>query len=262
MEVSWKRLDETGIEQVWKVGELATEAGLTVRALHHYDRIGLVCPARRNNAGHRLYTEADVERLYQVLALRQLGLGLDQIANVLAGTVAVARVLAAHRDCLAAQVVAMQDLHALVAELAAAVEERPGVSAKHFLELIRRTVMVEDSVENYFTREVAEAFTSLYFAQLTAKQSALELWYAEDAQLTVGDTPYVGTTAIFEQLVRFPHARYNVNAIDVQSDTDTSALLRVTGSLCLDGTPDTRPFETSFALNSFSMIADQTFQGI
>ncbi|MBF6341861.1 MerR family DNA-binding transcriptional regulator, partial [Nocardia abscessus] len=38
-------MDEPGIEQVWKVGELATEAGLTVRTLHHYDRIGLVRPA-------------------------------------------------------------------------------------------------------------------------------------------------------------------------------------------------------------------------
>ncbi|MEV2225687.1 MerR family transcriptional regulator [Nocardia vinacea] len=255
-------MDETGIEQVWRVGELATEAGLTVRTLHHYDRIGLVRPAGRTNTGHRLYTKADVQRLYQVLALRQLGLGLDQIANVLAGTVAMARVLAAHRDCLAAQVVAMQDLHALVATLATTAENRPDISANHFLGLIRRTVMVDDTVKKYFTQENAKAFTTLYFAQLTARQSALELWYAEDAQLTVGDTPYVGTTAIFEQLVRFPQAGYNVNAIDVQSDTDASTFLRVTGNLMLDGTPDARAFETSFTLNSSSMIADQTFQGI
>jgi hypothetical protein len=49
-------MDETGLEQVWKVGELATEAGLTVRTLHHYDHIGLVRPAGRTNTGHRLYT--------------------------------------------------------------------------------------------------------------------------------------------------------------------------------------------------------------
>ncbi|MFI6996615.1 MerR family DNA-binding transcriptional regulator [Nocardia sp. NPDC050175] len=56
MEVRWKRMDEKGIEQVWKVGELAIEAGLTVRTLHHYDRIGLVRPARRTDAGHRRRT--------------------------------------------------------------------------------------------------------------------------------------------------------------------------------------------------------------
>ncbi|MEV6095613.1 MerR family transcriptional regulator [Nocardia sp. NPDC051981] len=260
-------MGETGIEQVWKVGELATEAGLTVRTLHHYDRIGLVRPAGRTKAGHRLYTEADVARLYQVLALRQLGLGLDQIANVLAGTVAMARVLAAHRDYLAAQVAATQDLHALVAALATTAENRPDICANHFLELIRRTVMVNDTVEKCFTQEHAKAFATLYFAQLTARQRALELWYAEDAQLTVGDTPYVGTAAIFEQLVRFPRAGYSANAFDVESDTDVSALLRVTGDLVLDGAEDTRPFETSFTLHRSSaddayLIANQTFRAV
>lgn len=259
-------MGEKGIGQVWKVGELAAEAGLTVRALHHYDRIGLVRPAGRTTIGHRLYTEADVRRLYQVLALRQLGLGLDQIANVLAGTVSMARVLAAHRDCLAAQLVAMQDLHALVAALVATAENRPDISADHFLGLIRRTVMVDDNVKHYFTQENATAFTTLYFAQLTAQQRALEFWYAEDARLTVEDTPYVGTTAIYQRLVRFPQAAYKVNAIDVQSDTEVCTLFRVSGNLMLDGSPDARPFETSFTLSRASVndayvIANQVFEG-
>ncbi|MFJ9365996.1 ketosteroid isomerase family protein [Nocardia sp. NPDC101769] len=76
------------------------------------------------------------------------------------------------------------------------------------------------------------------------------------------DRSDVGTTAILERLVGFPQAGYNVNEIDVQADTDVSVLLRVTGTLMPDGPPDARPFETSFTLNSSSMIADQTFQGI
>lgn len=255
-------MDQRGIEQVWKVGELASEAGLTVRTLHHCDRIGLVPPAGRTSTGHRLYTQADVARLYQVLALRQLGLGLDQIADVLAGTAAMARVLAAHRDRLAAQVIAMQDLHALVAALATTARNRPDITTDHFLELIRRTVMVDDTVKQYFTRENAEAFTTLYFAQLTARQSALELWYAEDAQLTLGDTPYMGTRMICEQLIRLPVAEYDVNTIDVEPDADASVVVRVTGLLMLDQTPGGRPFEASFTLNSFSSITGQTFQGI
>lgn len=122
-------------------------------------------------------------------------------------------------------------------------------------------------VEQYFTQETANAFTTLYFAQLTAQQSALELWYAEDAQLTVGDTPHVGATAIFEQLTRLGQAGYSVEAVDVQSDTDISVLLRVTGNLVLDAAPDVHPFETSFTLNRSSandayLIADQTFRSI
>jgi len=64
----------------WKVGELAKATGLTVRALHHYDDVGLLVPSERTSAGHRLYAEPDVKRLYRILALRSLGLRLEEIA--------------------------------------------------------------------------------------------------------------------------------------------------------------------------------------
>src|SRR6266545_8217833 len=50
-----------------RIGELAGRTGLTVRALHHYDRIGLLSPSRRTEAGYRLYGEADVRRLYAIV---------------------------------------------------------------------------------------------------------------------------------------------------------------------------------------------------
>src|SRR3984893_10148836 len=66
-----------------KVGELAKRSGLTVRALHHYDEIGLLKPSLHTEAGHRLYTAADVARLQQVLSLRQLGFALEEVRNAL-----------------------------------------------------------------------------------------------------------------------------------------------------------------------------------
>lgn len=65
------------------VGELARLTGVTVRTLHHYDEIGLVQPSARSDAGYRLYGEADVRRLQQVLVYRELGLPLDDIAAVI-----------------------------------------------------------------------------------------------------------------------------------------------------------------------------------
>ena len=62
------------------VGDLARLTGVTVRALHHYDEIGLVRPSERSPAGYRLYSDADVHRLQQVLLLRELGLPLEEIA--------------------------------------------------------------------------------------------------------------------------------------------------------------------------------------
>ena len=66
-----------------QVGALARATGLTVRTLHHYDAIGLLRPEERSQSGRRLYSEADVGRLYRIVALRRLGLSLDEIAQVL-----------------------------------------------------------------------------------------------------------------------------------------------------------------------------------
>ncbi len=65
------------------VGEVARLTGVTVRTLHHYDEVGLLCPGARSPAGHRRYTYADLERLQRVLCYRQLGFGLQDIAAIL-----------------------------------------------------------------------------------------------------------------------------------------------------------------------------------
>ena len=66
-----------------KIGELAKRTGLTVRALHHYDAIGLLSPSARSDAGYRLYNEADIARLHRILALRRFGLALADIGTTL-----------------------------------------------------------------------------------------------------------------------------------------------------------------------------------
>lgn len=68
-----------------KVGELAARTNQTVRTLHHYDAIGLLTPSARSDAGYRLYDQHDVARLHAVLALRQFGLALNEIADMLNG---------------------------------------------------------------------------------------------------------------------------------------------------------------------------------
>src|SRR3954453_9105043 len=65
------------------VGEVATLAGVTVRTLHHYDRIGLLSPSERTPAGYRRYTPSDLDRLHQVLVYRELGFPLEEIATLL-----------------------------------------------------------------------------------------------------------------------------------------------------------------------------------
>ncbi len=64
------------------MGRLAELGGVTVRTLHHYDEIGLVCPSARTAAGYRAYSAGDVERLREVLAYRRLGFGLREVADL------------------------------------------------------------------------------------------------------------------------------------------------------------------------------------
>lgn len=67
----------------YSVSELAANAGVTVRALHHYDEIGLLVPAARTRTGYRRYSRSDVERLYRILVYRELGFDLTRIAEIL-----------------------------------------------------------------------------------------------------------------------------------------------------------------------------------
>ncbi|MGA3045731.1 MAG: MerR family transcriptional regulator [Terracidiphilus sp.] len=66
----------------YRIGEFAKLAGVTVRALHHYDRIGLLKP-QRGSSGFRLYTLEDLERLVQIAALKFLGIPLQEIKLLL-----------------------------------------------------------------------------------------------------------------------------------------------------------------------------------
>ena len=71
----------------FRIREFAKLAGVTVRALHHYDRLNLLSPAHRSERGYRLYGHEDLGRLERVLALRYLGLSLREIAALLNASV-------------------------------------------------------------------------------------------------------------------------------------------------------------------------------
>ena len=67
---------------MYRAQQFADLAGVTVRTLHHYDRLGLL-KARRTEAGYRLYRESDLERLEQIVALKFVGLPLKRIKTLL-----------------------------------------------------------------------------------------------------------------------------------------------------------------------------------
>jgi DNA-binding transcriptional MerR regulator len=74
--------------RTYRAREFADFAGVTVRALHHYDRLGLLKPSYRSEAGYRLYSERDLFRLEQIVVLKFLGLPLKSIGKLLEGQAA------------------------------------------------------------------------------------------------------------------------------------------------------------------------------
>lgn len=138
-----------------KVGELARRTGLTIRTLHHYDEIGLLKPSLHTESGHRLYTAGDVARLQQVLSLRQLGFGLEEIRDCLDrpgfSPVEVIRLHVARlREQIELQKGLCERLEALAEHFGPAGE----VSADEFLQ----TIEVMSMIENYYTPEQLESF--------------------------------------------------------------------------------------------------------
>lgn len=67
-----------------RVGELAKRTGKTVRALHLYEEIGLLEPARRTDSGYRLYAADSVTRVEWITRLQETGLSLPEIRELLA----------------------------------------------------------------------------------------------------------------------------------------------------------------------------------
>ncbi|GAA1954559.1 MerR family transcriptional regulator [Microbacterium deminutum] len=80
----------------WSIQQIAKLAGTTSRALRHYDDIGLLPPSSIGHNGYRHYDGAALVRLQRILLLRELGLGLPQIAQVLEQEQSEAHALESH----------------------------------------------------------------------------------------------------------------------------------------------------------------------
>jgi DNA-binding transcriptional MerR regulator len=138
----------------WKVGELAKRTGVSVRALHHYDEIGLLSPSHRSESGYRLYTEADVVRLQQIRSLRTLGFSLDAAAEFLnRPDVTPDRVLRLHIGRLQEQIELQRSLVGRLERVAERWRSDERVPTEEFLQIIEETTMYE---KYYSPEQMAE----------------------------------------------------------------------------------------------------------
>lgn len=137
----------------YRIGELAEQAGLTVRTLHHYDRIGLLKPVRDRQSGHRWYGPRELVRLHRILGLRQLGLPLARIADALDRPEgSLPRVLTAQADHLRRRIGEAERMLHLLSALSGRLERGETLDAESLLDIIGMTIMYEQ----YFDDEQLE----------------------------------------------------------------------------------------------------------
>lgn len=192
----------------WSIGEVATTTGTTSRTLRHYNHVGLLAPTRVGSGGIRYYDEQALVRLQRILVLRELGLGLDQIAAALGSAPhsgdesrSAAAALRRHLADLAAQTQRLQRLTAsvqhtidrleagepLVAEQMfdgfdhtqhrAEVEERWGTEAYAASDQWWRSVSATD--KQAFSDElnaIVEGFAVASARGLPAENEAVQVW--------------------------------------------------------------------------------------
>ena len=140
-------------EKHWQIGELARATGLSVRTLHHYDEIGLLTPSERTQAGYRLYGEQDVERLYEIRALRDLGIPLGEIPDALGGDVRLT--LTRHLERIEQTLERERQLQLLLTNILGGGDER--ASGKDYMEAIQAMTMLD----KYYTPEQLQQLEKL-----------------------------------------------------------------------------------------------------
>ncbi|RNB83771.1 MerR family transcriptional regulator [Brevibacillus nitrificans] len=135
------------MQQHWKVGDLASLTGLTVRTLRYYDQIGLFSPSGHSPTGHRMYNEADIQRLQKILSLKDLGLSLEEIKRVLEGqTYSSAEIVAIQIERVRKHLKIQQKLLAELERVAEKMNQQEPLSIDAFLSLLES---MKQSQEKY-----------------------------------------------------------------------------------------------------------------
>ena len=107
----------------WPIAEVARAAGVTSRALRHYESVGLLRPSRVAANGYRFYGEREIARLYRILSLRALDVPLPDIARALSDERSLVDVMRAHVTALEERRSALERRITAVGKTLAALEE-------------------------------------------------------------------------------------------------------------------------------------------
>lgn len=170
-------------EHPLKIGELAKKTGLTIRALHHYDEIGLLSPSYRTASGHRLYQKEDIQKLQEIMLLQLMGFSLAEIKICLEKKDFPFREMAkSHLNRLQIALQSQKALCNRIESIIKALDHQQALSLDNALETIKAIVMYE----KYYTPEQLETLkkrqSALSKEEFAKGQAAWETLFAEFEQ--------------------------------------------------------------------------------
>jgi len=177
-----------------KIGELANAAGVTIRTLHYYDQIGLLTASARTDAGHRLYSDGDVERLYRICLLRRLGLPLAEIGQTLDDPAwNLHAAMSTHLETVDRRLAAESRLRSRLAGLVVSTESAEQPLTNDLLEVLEDMTMLETTVQRrisilvYEDLEAAHDYLTEVFGLGPGEITRDEAGRALPAELQAGD---------------------------------------------------------------------------
>lgn len=138
-------------KKFWKVGELAHLTGLTVRALRYYDQIKLFSPSHHSETGHRLYNETDIAKLQRILSLKELGLSLEKIKELLeSADFNPEEVVRLQLERLIEDIRIQEELKRQLENIYSLLRNQQNVSTEDFIKLIE---VMKLNTNKYFSQE-------------------------------------------------------------------------------------------------------------
>jgi DNA-binding transcriptional MerR regulator len=159
----------------WYVKELADITGTSVQTLHHYDHIGLLKPSGHSAKGYRLYNEADLLKLQQIIALKFFGFELKQIKTLLRGNVSMHEHFLAQASFLEAKAQALAKTSAALKKII----QEVGISSSLPWQTIINLIEVYRMTENLENSWVKEILTHEELKQYIQFEESLKARFSE-----------------------------------------------------------------------------------
>ena len=161
----------------WTISELAKASKVSSRTLRHYDQLGLLEPAHTGHNGYRYYGHPELLRLQRILLLRELGLGLETIGEVLDGQADPVEALAVHRNWLLAERDRLDRMSRTVDATIAALRQGEAMTAENIFKDFDNNPYEAEARERWGERAV-DASKARHSAMTTAQKQAFTEEYA------------------------------------------------------------------------------------